>query len=66
MFRLVFQSIFMTLFKNFSENIQQQTGERCHPLQICRFLAGYVAYYRVTSYKNITVFKYVNVGLLLL
>lgn len=66
MFRLIFQSMFMTLFKNFSENIQMQTGERSHPIQICSALAGNVAYYKVNNYKKITVFKCVNVGLLLL
>jgi hypothetical protein len=52
MFRLIFQSMFMTLFKNFSENIQMQTGERSHPIQICGALAGNVAYYKVNNYKK--------------
>jgi len=42
----------MTLFKNFSENIQMQTGERSHPIQICSALTGYVEYYKVNNYKK--------------
>lgn len=51
MFRLIFQSIFRSLFKNFSESRQLQTGERSHPIQSCSFLAGYVVCYRVSNYK---------------